>query len=287
MGSKFSSGRNRCAATYVFVMQHTHSPSSNYSNGDAPSAKHASLFNGKSPSLDMVESEEVLHQCLGDIEAFMHQLQVAAGCNQEWFNPKYRKLKAKKPKSQKSNAPFHPGTIMPTEIDVINIIKRIKQAINCIAQLRFHLYEPNAPEMIRRLFSHLNVLNQLCHMCPLYSSNLLSKVLLPLLSWDSVQFLKLSLLSHEMDLWKSLGKAWTSPRNEWRGENQICNAVLLEGWEACYPGNGNKVISDQPWVTKMTKLWSNGHEQRSTTEAETLISDESNRSLSTPRSTFS
>lgn len=284
MGSKFSSGRNRCAATYVFVMRHP--PRSNCSNGDASSAKNASLFNVKSPTLDMVESEEVLQQCIGDIEAFMHQLHVAAERNQEWINPKYRKLKTKNPKNQKSNGPFYPGTIMPSEIDVINITKRIKQAINCIAQLRFHLYEPNAPEIIRRLFAHLNVLDQLCHMCPLYSSNLLSKVLLPLLSWDSVQFLKLSLLSHEIDLWKSLGKAWTSPRNEWRGENQICNAVLLEGWEACYPGNGSKVISDQPWVTKVNKLWSNGHEQRST-EAETLISDESNRSLSTPRSTFS
>ncbi|GAB6029443.1 hypothetical protein CHUAL_005201 [Chamberlinius hualienensis] len=287
MGSKFSSGRNRCAATYVFVMRHSHPPSSSCSNGDVTSIKRNARLDSKSPSLNMVESEEVLHQCMGEIEAFMHQLQMAVEFNQEWINPKYRKSKAKKPKSPKSHGQLHPGTMMPTEIDVININRRIKQAINCIAQLRFHLYEPNAPEMIRRLFVHLNVLYQLCHVCPLFSSNLLSKVLLPLLSWDAVQFLKLSLLSHEMDLWKSLGKAWTSPRNEWRGESQICNAVLLEGWEACYPSNGNKVITDQPWATKMTKLWTNGLEQRSTTEAETLFSDESNRSLSTPRSTLS
>jgi len=248
MGGRFSSG---CAATYIFVLRPT-SPGSNADTKSGSYRFNKSIKDDESTkAFDIEEALELLHRCMSEVEIFMRQVNTTIERTNIDLNVSKRKHKLNFKKSHKKNAPTGGEASiycdLPTELDMADNFKRIKLAINYIAKLKYHLYQPNAPELIHRLFGHLSICVRVCHnYSRIYSPGLPSRTLLPLLSRDSVRFLRLSLISQEMDLWKSLGKAWTQSRDEWKGEGSMCNAVLLEGWEACYPPNGS-IVHNQPW----------------------------------------
>lgn len=276
MGGRFSSG---CVATYVFVLRPNPASSNvgtKYENYHFTKYGH----NEYTKTLNVEEILELLHQCLRDIEVFMHNVRHILE-QRDTLSKTKRKLKANKKK-------HHPSTSLcyslPSELDVAETFKQFKLAINYIARLKHHLYEPNAPELIHRVFVHLATLVTLCQSFSIYNPNLPSRMVLPLLSRDAVRFLQLCLISKEMDLWRSLGKAWTLPRDEWRGgeEGSMYNAMFLEGWEACYPPNGT-IVNSQPWIHNRNRYRSGGN-----TESETLtFFSEESRSFSTSRSRFS
>jgi hypothetical protein len=218
----------------------------------------------ESGDLDPEEAMAALHHCLGETEAFVFHLQRAI---QAITVPK-----DKKNRRHKSDAASDLLPSLPAEMEVINAFKRIKLAINYVARLKSYLYDPNGPELIHVIFGYLEVLVDACkRLNPPYNSGIPPRIILPLLSRDAISLLRNCLVSKQMDLWKQMGKAWTLPRDEWKGEGSLCNAVLLEGWEAYYLPNGT-VVTPQP---RSTSTSGSRHNLRtnSTGSGGTIISD--------------
>ena len=80
------------------------------------------------------------------------------------------------------------------------------------AKLKPHIHDPNAPELIHFMWTILCLLVDACRDPRNGTPDLASKVVAPLLTRDAKDLLLNCLTSKEMELWMSLGDAWTISR---------------------------------------------------------------------------
>ncbi len=80
------------------------------------------------------------------------------------------------------------------------------------AKLKPHIHDPNAPELIHFMWTILCLLVDACRDPRNGTPDLASKVVSPLLTREAKDLLLNCLTSKEMELWMSLGDAWTVAR---------------------------------------------------------------------------
>jgi len=80
------------------------------------------------------------------------------------------------------------------------------------ARLKSHIHDPNSPELVHFLFTPLSLIIEASR-DPALSTDLPSTVVSPLLTPAAVALLQNCLTSKEMELWLSLGDAWTQTRS--------------------------------------------------------------------------
>nr|KAF6290573.1 EPS8 like 3 [Myotis myotis] len=169
---------------------------------------------------DTVRDEEVLNHILRDIEVFVQPLmktQVNAG--------------AKKTKKQGKKKNTGPGGRTPAQY--VDCFQKFKYSFNLLGRLAIHLQNTSAPELLHKLFRTLHlVLTQ----CP--ERDLAGQVISPLLTSEAVDMLKLYLSPPDSNLWKSLGPAWTTSRDNWTGhEVPPYQPTFYDGWQPPEPSN--------------------------------------------------
>eukprot|EP00058_Branchiostoma_floridae_P019316 XP_002604806.1 hypothetical protein BRAFLDRAFT_119483 [Branchiostoma floridae] len=108
----------------------------------------------------------------------------------------------------KSRTPegFHQGSANHAS-DYERLLVKIKHALNMLGRLREYIMQPNAPELVHTLFSLLAALK--VHNGVIERTAPL--VLEPMLTPAATKLLQNCLSSREMQLWQSLGSAWTTP----------------------------------------------------------------------------
>ncbi|XP_059530670.1 epidermal growth factor receptor kinase substrate 8-like protein 3 isoform X2 [Myotis daubentonii] len=169
---------------------------------------------------DPVRDEEVLNHILRDIEVFVQPLmktQVNAG--------------AKKTKKQGKKKNTGPGGRTPAQY--VDCFQKFKYSFNLLGRLAIHLQNISAPELLHRLFRTLHlVLTQ----CP--ERDLAGQVISPLLTPEAIDMLKFYLSPPDSNLWKSLGPAWTTSRDNWTGhEVPPYQPTFYDGWQPPEPSN--------------------------------------------------
>ena len=80
------------------------------------------------------------------------------------------------------------------------------------AKLKPHIHDPNAPELVHFLFTPLSLVVEASKDPRNGAPDLAAKVISPLISHDAKDLLLNCLTSKEVDLWTSLGDAWTLRR---------------------------------------------------------------------------
>lgn len=174
----------------------------------------------------------VLNHCFDDIEKFIARLQHAAAAARELERRrKNRKSKKKDPGEGLLTLRTRP----PHEKEFVDIFSKFKLSFNLLAKLKAHIHDPNAPELIHFLFTPLALIVDASHdSC--YDPNLPARVIKPLLTREAINLLINCVTSKETELWRSLGDAWTIPRDQWK-DNMIgaYHPVFYDGWSPDFP----------------------------------------------------
>ncbi|KAM9078494.1 epidermal growth factor receptor kinase substrate 8-like protein 2 isoform 1-T1 [Megaptera novaeangliae] len=184
-----------------------------------------------------IEKEtQILNCALDDIEWFVARLQKAAEAFKQLNQRKKGKKKGKKgPAEGVLTLRARP----PSEAEFVDCFQKTKLAINLLAKLQKHIQNPSAAELVHFLFGPLDLIVSTCG-----GPDIARSVSSPLLSRDTVGFLRGHLVPKEMALWESLGETWTRPRSEWPREPQVPPYVpkFQSGWEPPLD-----VLQEAPW----------------------------------------
>ncbi|XP_072495622.1 epidermal growth factor receptor kinase substrate 8-like protein 2 isoform X2 [Notamacropus eugenii] len=199
-----------------------------------------------------IEKEtQILNCALDDIELFVARLQKAAEA--------FRQLnQRKKGKKNRKKGPAEGVLTLrakpPSEADFIDCFQKMKLALNLLredaptpyllwadllAKLRKHIQNPSAAELVHFLLGPLELIINSCG-----GPDIARSVSSPLLSRDTVDFLKGHLIPKEMALWESLGEMWTRSRAEWPRDAHVPPYIprFHNGWEPPLD-----VLQGAPW----------------------------------------
>ncbi|XP_036894722.1 epidermal growth factor receptor kinase substrate 8-like protein 3 [Sturnira hondurensis] len=167
---------------------------------------------------DPMRDQEVLNHILADIELFMEQLKEAQA------NPT---LKTKNKLGKKKDK-YKEGV---TQAQYIDCFQKFKYSFNLLGRLATYLQDPSPDHLLHLLF---NTLNSVLTKCP--EPGLAEQVTWPLLTPEAVNLLQLYLSPPESNLWKSLGVAWTTSRDNWTGkEPPPYQPTFYDGWQIPEP----------------------------------------------------
>ncbi|NWT72097.1 EPS8 kinase, partial [Prunella himalayana] len=168
---------------------------------------------------------QILNHILDDIEYFVTKLQKAAEAFAELS-------KRKKTKKSKKKGPGEGVLTLrakpPPPDEFVDCFQKFKHGFNLLAKLKFHIQNPSAADLVHFLFTPLHMVVQTTG-----GPELASTVLSPLLTKDTVDFLRYTVTSEEGQLWMSLGDSWTKARAEWPKDHFIPPYVprFRNGWE--------------------------------------------------------
>ncbi|XP_009277262.1 PREDICTED: epidermal growth factor receptor kinase substrate 8 isoform X2 [Aptenodytes forsteri] len=168
---------------------------------------------------------QILNHILDDIEHFVTKLQKAAEAFAELS-------KRKKTKKSKKKGPGEGVLTLrakpPPPDEFVDCFQKFKHGFNLLAKLKFHIQNPSAAELVHFLFTPLHMVVQTTG-----GPELAGTVLSPLLTKDTVDFLRYTVTSEEGQLWMSLGDTWTKARVDWPKDQFIPPYVprFRNGWE--------------------------------------------------------
>ncbi|XP_071671596.1 epidermal growth factor receptor kinase substrate 8 isoform X3 [Patagioenas fasciata] len=168
---------------------------------------------------------QILNHILDDIEYFVTKLQKAAEAFAELS-------KRKKTKKSKKKGPGEGVLTLrakpPPPDEFVDCFQKFKHGFNLLAKLKFHIQNPSAAELVHFLFTPLKMVVQTTG-----GPELAGTVLSPLLTKDTIDFLRYTVTSEEGQLWMSLGDTWTKARADWPKDHFIPPYVprFRNGWE--------------------------------------------------------
>ncbi|NWV57142.1 EPS8 kinase, partial [Daphoenositta chrysoptera] len=168
---------------------------------------------------------QILNHILDDIEYFVTKLQKAAEAFAELS-------KRKKTKKSKKKGPGEGVLTLrakpPPPDEFVDCFQKFKHGFNLLAKLKFHIQNPSAADLVHFLFTPLHMVVQTTG-----GPELAATVLSPLLTKDTIDFLRYTVTSEEGQLWMSLGDSWTKARAEWPKDHFIPPYVprFRNGWE--------------------------------------------------------
>uniref|UniRef100_A0A8C5UJ49 Epidermal growth factor receptor kinase substrate 8 n=1 Tax=Malurus cyaneus samueli TaxID=2593467 RepID=A0A8C5UJ49_9PASS len=168
---------------------------------------------------------QILNHILDDIEYFVTKLQKAAEAFAELS-------KRKKTKKSKKKGPGEGVLTLrakpPPPDEFVDCFQKFKHGFNLLAKLKFHIQNPSAADLVHFLFTPLHMVVQTTG-----GPELAGTVLSPLLTKDTIDFLRYTVTSEEGQLWVSLGDSWTKARAEWPKDHFIPPYVprFRNGWE--------------------------------------------------------
>ncbi|XP_033918981.1 epidermal growth factor receptor kinase substrate 8 isoform X2 [Melopsittacus undulatus] len=168
---------------------------------------------------------QILNHILDDIEYFVTKLQKAA----EAFTELSKRKKAKKSKKKGPGEGVLTLRAKPPPPDeFVDCFQKFKHGFNLLAKLKFHIQNPSAAELVHFLFTPLHMVVQTTG-----GPELAATVLSPLLTKDTIDFLRYTVTSEEGQLWMSLGDTWTKARADWPKDHFIPPYVprFRNGWE--------------------------------------------------------
>lgn len=173
----------------------------------------------------------VLNHCFDDIEKFIARLQHVAAASRELER---RRRNRKSKKKDPGEGLLTLRTRPPNEKEFIDIFAKFKLSFNLLAKLKAHIHDPNAPELVHFLFTPLALIVEAAS-DTYYDSHIPARVVNPLLTREAINLLINCVTSKETELWRSLGDAWTQPRDTWKGHVGSYHPVFFDGWSPDYP----------------------------------------------------
>ncbi|XP_068162612.1 epidermal growth factor receptor kinase substrate 8a isoform X3 [Antennarius striatus] len=172
---------------------------------------------------------QILNHILDDVEFFITKLQKAAEAFRELSG---RKRGKRGKKREPGEGILTLRSKPPPQEEFVDCLQKFKHAFNQLAQLKDHIQNPSAVDLLHFLFTPLQMVIQASGGVELARS-----VVVPLLTRDAIDFLHASGTSEECHLWVTLGDGWTRCRLEWPRDHYFppCLLRFRDGWEPPAP----------------------------------------------------
>ncbi|KAM6136765.1 LOW QUALITY PROTEIN: epidermal growth factor receptor kinase substrate 8 [Pterocles gutturalis] len=170
-----------------------------------------------------IDRDVLLNHILDDIEYFLPNFQKAA----EAFAELSKRKKTKKSKKGPGEGVLTLRAKPPPPDEFVDCFQKFKHGY-LLAKLKFHIQNPSAAELVHFLFTPLHMVVQTTG-----GPELAASVISPLLTKDTIDFLRYTVTSEEGQLWMSLGDTWTKARADWPKDHFIPPYVprFRNGWE--------------------------------------------------------
>lgn len=180
---------------------------------------------------------DLLNHCIVDIEKFVSRLHYTREAGYE--------LEMRKQNRGQNGNTYGEGLLRtrsqrPVEVEFLDILAKIKLALNLIAKLRNHIKVPQTP--IHHVFVSLELIieisNEECQ-----EKNLPEQVISPLLYMETITLLSKTLNVREKNLWYSCGPPWNVPKEQWQGRVPSYYPVFSDGWSPDMPREAEDNVS--------------------------------------------
>ncbi|XP_051976681.1 epidermal growth factor receptor kinase substrate 8-like isoform X2 [Xyrauchen texanus] len=168
---------------------------------------------------------QILNHLLDDIEHFVTKLQKSA----EAFSELDKRKKSKKSKKKGPGEGVLSLRAKPASQDeFVDCLQKFKHSFNLLGNLKNHIQNPNAVDLIHFLFNPLRLVIQMSG-----GVDLAKSVIVPLLTREAIDFLHTASSTDERHLWVTLGDGWTKCRLEWPIDHMFPHHTLCfrDGWE--------------------------------------------------------
>jgi len=144
-------------------------------------------------ALDM----KMLDKSFSDIEQFVAHLQQAAKDVTDTTKPQGQRIPA------------------PEAKEFYEIFQKFKICFIILSRLKAEIRDPNASELVHMLFGPLEIIAEASRSTDDNKLNLAAQIVSPLLTAAAIDLLNNCLSSKEMELLRSLGPTWMTPRSSW------------------------------------------------------------------------
>ncbi|XP_072463697.1 epidermal growth factor receptor kinase substrate 8-like protein 1 [Notamacropus eugenii] len=186
-------------------------------------------------SLEAERNVDILNHILDDVESFVAKLQKSAEASRVLeHRERGRRVRRRAAGEGLLTLRAKP----PTEEEYTDILQKIKYSFSLLARLRSNITDPSAPELLHFLLGPLQMVVDTTG-----GPSFAQAVQQPRLTAEAVTLLKESLTAREVELWTSLGDAWTKAGLELPPEDGTPYIpVFYSGWEPAPSAPGG-----QPW----------------------------------------
>ncbi|XP_078002161.1 LOW QUALITY PROTEIN: epidermal growth factor receptor kinase substrate 8-like protein 1 [Phascolarctos cinereus] len=186
-------------------------------------------------SLEAERNVDILNHILDDVESFVAKLQKSAEASRVLeHRERGRRVRRRAAGEGLLTLRAKP----PTEEEYTDILQKIKYSFSLLARLRSNITDPSAPELLHFLLGPLQMVVDTTG-----GPSFAQAVQQPRLTAEAVALLKESLTAREVELWTSLGDAWTKARLELPPEDGTpYTPIFCSGWEPTPSTPGG-----QPW----------------------------------------
>ncbi|XP_041860231.1 epidermal growth factor receptor kinase substrate 8-like protein 3b [Melanotaenia boesemani] len=164
---------------------------------------------------------EILNHVIDDLEIFMGK----ALASKNAPVPQEEKSKKKSGNKKKKSKKNEPNVILPSWVEYVDCLQKIKYGFNLLGQLDGVLTNPSAPDFVHIFFNYLGTI------VPLYPADMPPTVVSPLLTERAVQLLSQVVDPQEDGLWRSLGECWNIPRSNWPEDVPPYIPEFYDGWQ--------------------------------------------------------
>ncbi|CAH1250700.1 EPS8L2 [Branchiostoma lanceolatum] len=174
---------------------------------------------------------DILNHVIDEIEEFSLDLDQMVYMQRPEVAPygRGRSKKRRKGKGQVVQYVPPPPVMTPTPniSDYADVLGKFKYAFNLATRVRAYIRNPNAAELIHMLFG---MLRRVVQTCP--DPDLPRQVVSPLLTLDAVRLIPTATVTEDVTFWRSLGPAWTTPREEWPYDEYVPPYLprFRDGW---------------------------------------------------------
>ncbi|XP_066264713.1 epidermal growth factor receptor kinase substrate 8-like protein 2 isoform X7 [Branchiostoma lanceolatum] len=174
---------------------------------------------------------DILNHVIDEIEEFSLDLDQMVYMQRPEVAPygRGRSKKRRKGKGQVVQYVPPPPAMTPTPniSDYADVLGKFKYAFNLATRVRAYIRNPNAAELIHMLFG---MLRRVVQTCP--DPDLPRQVVSPLLTLDAVRLIPTATVTEDVTFWRSLGPAWTTPREEWPYDEYVPPYLprFRDGW---------------------------------------------------------
>ncbi|CAH8831158.1 unnamed protein product [Trichobilharzia szidati] len=189
--------------------------------------KEDSIYSESQINREWIDREvSLLNYCFDDIEKDLKVIK--SKTSKQFANSTPSIATSSRSKSRISTVPTDQSTAsLPVDLDgplkssAVDFYQKVKFAAILLARLEGYVVDPNSSVLVRQLFALLKYAVDATRNPKTRKSNIARSITQPRFPFHAILFIQSNLTQEYEKLWRNLGEAWNTPREEYRNEKDV------------------------------------------------------------------